>query len=154
ERPEAHDVCARLAREKLVGSGACEKLLPDLTGLGIAYVRAARRCRCPLERHRERLLVASVRGLELRGLAERSQRFRGHVVIEVNLAERRRGPRAVRDQRLDARPRLERFFPVSGLEVAIAEVDDVAWVSARDAGKALEHFEAFVLLLDALVEVG
>jgi hypothetical protein len=75
-------------------------------------------------------------------------------VIEVDLADRGGGARAVRHHALDARPGLQGLLLVAGLVVAIAEIDEVAAGRLRRRPRALQDLEGAVLLVDALVEIG
>src|SRR5262249_5291081 len=80
ERPQGHDVLARLAGRVLVGAGAFEDFFPDPSRLFLLLVlaRPARVRRDPLERESERALVFRLARRKLRGLTEELERLLGH----------------------------------------------------------------------------
>ncbi|EYF00277.1 Hypothetical protein CAP_1006 [Chondromyces apiculatus DSM 436] len=156
QRPQAHDVRPRLARQHPVAarSRAREQLLPERPRLHVARPRRAHAARGPLDGHGQRLLVAGVRRFELRRLAQRRERLGDQIVVEVHLPECRRGPGPVRHHPLDPRPGLQRLLLVAGLEVPVSEIDEVARVAPRRPRELLQHPERPVLLLHPLVEIG
>src|SRR5207244_3393217 len=99
-----------------------------------------------IERACELLLVREVLRLELHGLLERGERVGGHVVLEVHVAERGQRTRARRDGGEDAFPRLYGERLISVLEIAIAEIDEVAGIVRADLREAREHLERAIAL--------
>ncbi len=108
---------------------------------------------CPFVCRGERLLVREVCRHELHRLLVSGEGIGRLVVLEVDVAQRHERLGPWRDDGENPLPCLHRERHVAGLEVAVAEVDEVPGVGARRQRQPLQDLERAVVLPDSSVKI-